>query len=65
MDKITEFIRSIKYSIINNSLNLQLSAAVKPDILEAKYRWYQDWQSWIEEDIIDYCVIMNYYSDLK
>ena len=43
MDKITEFIRSIKYSIINDSLDLQLSAAVKPDILEAKFRWYQDW----------------------
>jgi len=65
MNKISEFIRSIKYLIIKDSLNLELSAAVKPDILESKYRWYQDWESWIEEDIIDYCVIMNYYSDLN
>ena len=65
MDKITEFIRSIKYSIINDSLDLQLSAAVKPDILEAKFRWYQDWTSWIDEELLDFCVVMNYYTDFN
>ena len=65
IDKITEFVRSIKYLIINDSLNIKLSAAVKPDILEAKYRWYQDWESWINEDIIDFCVVMNYYEDFN
>ena len=63
IDKISEFVRSIKYLIINDSLDVKLSAAVKPDILEAKYRWYQDWESWINEDIIDFCVVMNYYED--
>jgi len=65
IDKITEFIRSIKYSIIKDSLDLDLSAAVKPDISEAKYRWYQDWVSWLDEDILDFCVIMNYYTDFN
>ena len=51
--------------ILNDSLDIELSVAVKPDILEAKYRWYQDWPSWIEEDLVDYCVIMNYYLDLN
>ena len=63
VNKITQFVRSIKYLTLNDSLNLQVSAAVKPDMLEAKYRWFQDWESWIEEDIIDFCVIMNYYDD--
>ena len=40
-----------------DSLDIQISVAVKPNYIEAKYRWYQDWESWIEEDIIDYCVI--------
>jgi len=65
IDKITEFIRSIKYSIISDSLDLQLSAAVKPDILEAKFRWYQDWTSWIDEELLDFCVVMNYYTDFN
>ena len=63
INKITQFVRSIKYLTLNDSLNLQVSAAVKPDMLEAKYRWFQDWESWIKEDIIDFCIIMNYYDD--
>lgn len=63
--KITEFVRSIKYLLLSNSLDLKVSAAVKPDILEAKYRWYQDWESWINEDIIDFCVLMNYYDNFE
>ena len=65
MDKITEFLRSVKYSLIQDSLDIVLSTAVKPDILEAKYRWYQDWVYWVEEDIVDFCVIMNYYTNLN
>ena len=65
INKINEFVRSIKYLIINNSLDIELSAAVKPDLLEAKYRWYQDWSSWINEDLVDFCVIMNYNTDLN
>ena len=63
INKITQFVRSIKYLTLNDSLNLQVSAAVKPDMLEAKYRWFQDWESWINEDIIDFCIVMNYYDD--
>ena len=65
INKINEFVRSIKYLIINNSLDIELSAAVKPDLLEAKYRWYQDWSAWINEDLVDFCVIMNYNTDLN
>ena len=48
-----------------HSLDIELSTAVKPDLLEATYRWYQDWPQWIEEDLVDFCVIMNYYADLN
>ncbi len=65
INKINEFVRSIKYLILNNSLDIELSAAVKPDLLESKYRWYQDWSSWIDEDLVDFCVIMNYNADLN
>ena len=33
-------------------MDIELSAAVKPELLEAKYRWYQDWIYWINENFI-------------
>ena len=65
INKITEFVRAVKYLIINDSLDMELSVAVKPDLLEAKYRWYQNWPDWVHEDLVDFCVIMNYYVDLN
>ena len=62
-DKITQLVRSLKYSFISDSLNIQLSAAVKPSFINSKNRWYQDWSSWIKEDLIDFVVIMNYTSN--
>tara|TARA_B100000029_G_C17543236_1_gene947479 strand:+ start:571 stop:1794 length:1224 start_codon:yes stop_codon:yes gene_type:complete len=65
LDNITQFVRSIKYLIINDGLNVELSAAVKPNIIESKYRWSQDWISWIKEDIVDFVVIMNYEENIN
>ena len=64
-NKITELVRSLKYSFINDSLNIQLSAAVKPNFVNSKNRWFQDWSSWIKEDLIDFAVIMNYDTDFN
>ena len=64
-DKITELVRSLKYSFINDSLDIQLSAAVKPNFIDSKNRWYQDWSSWIKEDLMDFTVIMNYDYDFN
>ena len=64
-NKITELVRSIKYSILNDSINIQLSASVKPNYFNAKFRWYQDWMSWIDENIIDFIVIKNFSSNLS
>ena len=65
MNKITEFVRAVRYSTMKDSLDIKLSVAVKPDIFEAKYRWYQDWLTWINEDIVDFCVVMNYYTNFN
>ena len=57
-------------SLINNyneikSKNIKLSVAVKPDIYEAKNRWNQNWDIWLNENYIDFVVIMNYYNDTE
>ena len=47
------------------SKNIKLSVAVKPDIYEAKIRWNQNWDKWLNNNFIDFVVVMNYYSDTE
>jgi len=47
------------------SKNIKLSIAVKPDIYEAKIRWNQNWDNWLNNNFIDFAVIMNYYADTE
>jgi uncharacterized lipoprotein YddW (UPF0748 family) len=44
--------------------NLSLSVAVKPDPVQAKHRYFQDWKSWLEKKICDFIVMMNYRTNL-
>ena len=63
-DKITTLIKDV-YNLLSKYDNLELSAAVKPNIYESKKRWNQDWDYWIRENYIDFVVIMNYFSDTE
>ena len=63
-NKINELVKDL-YNLLSNYDNLKLSAAVKPDIYEAKTRWNQNWDYWIRENYIDFVVIMNYFSDTE
>ena len=38
---------------------------MKEGYIKAKDRWYQDWMSWINEDIIDFVIIKNYSNDFN
>jgi len=57
---ITQLLNNIKLYIDSFHPNILLSAAVKPNPREAKNRWSQDWIRWINEDILDFVVPMNY-----
>ena len=59
-DNITNLIRSVKKYIDDNNVEIELTAAVKSDLLQSKSKWYQDWGYWIENDILDFVVVMNY-----
>ena len=65
LNSITDLIKSTINLIENNGIDIDLSIAVKPDIIESKYRWSQDWISWLKSDLIDYAVIMNYETDIN
>jgi uncharacterized lipoprotein YddW (UPF0748 family) len=49
----------------NFSKQIKLSVAVKPDIYEAKVRWNQNWDYWLNNDFVDFVVVMNYFSDME
>ena len=59
-DNITELLINLNSFREFNHLDIQISAAVKSNILESKTRWYQDWRFWIENSIVDFVVPMNY-----
>lgn len=65
-DAITTLVRNI-YAEINKPGRkvVKLSAAVKPNIIEAKNRWDQEWDKWLEEKIIDFVVSMSYYKEIS
>jgi uncharacterized lipoprotein YddW (UPF0748 family) len=39
---------------------IKVSVAVKPDPIQAKHRYFQDWMDWLRKGICDFVVIMNY-----
>ena len=50
---------------MNSNKEIQLSAAVKPNLVIARERWFQNWQYWLENDIVDFVVPMNYFPEIK
>ena len=64
-DAVTDLVREIYEKINIPGRDIILSAAVKPNLVDAKYRWYQEWDKWVEEGIIDFVVPMNYYKEIR
>ncbi|RMZ49069.1 hypothetical protein EB821_04285 [Candidatus Marinimicrobia bacterium PRS2] len=64
-DAVTELVRNIYTEIHKKGNNIKLSAAVKPNLIDAKYRWYQEWDKWVKEGMIDFVVPMNYFKEIR
>jgi uncharacterized lipoprotein YddW (UPF0748 family) len=64
VENLSLFIEEIYKSIKNIKAEVELSVAVKPDPIQAKHRYFQDWISWINKSYCDFLVIMNYRRDL-
>jgi len=56
LERISKIVKSIQP-------DLKVSVAVKPDPVEAKHRYFQDWLNWIQRDVCDFVVLMNYRTD--
>ncbi len=61
-DAITDLIRMVWEDVITQNKDVQLSAAVKPNLPMAKERYFQNWEYWLESGLLDFVVPMNYYA---
>lgn len=57
---ITELVSDIKGVVRSSGKPIRLSAAVKPDPFDAKHAFYQEWEKWLQEGLLDFAVPMNY-----
>lgn len=64
-DAITELVIALQNTIDSTRKPIVLSAAVKPDIFEARDHFYQDWGKWLKLDYLDFVVPMNYTTDAE
>lgn len=62
-DQVTETVRRVYSDIKKIKPHIAVSCAVLPDINDSYNRKMQDWQKWIEEDIVDFIVPMVYTPD--
>ncbi len=60
---ITKFVKNANVEIKNNLPNCIISAAVKPNIFNAKLTFAQEWDLWLSAGYIDWAVPMNYNTD--
>jgi len=59
-NSITSFVKKASDKIRSNSNNIIISAAVKPNIYDAKLLFFQEWDLWLSAGYLDWAVPMNY-----
>lgn len=52
-------------SKVNNIIDTDIYVAVKGSPEDSINRWYQDWDSWLLDDLVDGIIIKNYNLDFK
>jgi len=59
-ESVTDFMRKCSEVVMVNKPDCTLSVAVKPNPSVAKNRFFQEWDQWLAEGLVDYVVPMNY-----
>lgn len=62
---ITDLVRETRKLVDYLNPNIELSAAVKPNLYEARDRFFQEWDVWIAAGYLDKAIVMNYAANLK
>jgi uncharacterized lipoprotein YddW (UPF0748 family) len=64
-ERVEKFVESAKRLLAAKNENLLLSAAVKPNPVKAYINFGQNWPKWLNEQIVDHVIIMNYADNVK
>ena len=62
-DQVTSFIKKVRNLIDEVKPEVKLSAAVFPDIEEARNKKNQNWPEWTKTELLDYIAFMAYSTD--
>ena len=62
---VTELVRETKNLIQSVKPSITLTAAVKPNLYQARERFFQEWDVWLAAGYLDKAIVMNYTKDLK
>ena len=62
---VTDLVRELRKMIDYLDPNVELTAAVKPNLYEARDRFFQEWDVWLAAGYLDKALVMNYASNLK
>jgi uncharacterized lipoprotein YddW (UPF0748 family) len=65
MYHISDLVSQLKMDIVSFNPWVKLSAAVKPDPVEARVGFGQDWPNWLLNRWVDFVVIMDYSQDTE
>lgn len=61
--QLTHLVKSLSRLVKKRSPGLLVSCAVVPSAERAYLSFFQDWPLWLEENLVDYVVLMNYTPD--
>lgn len=64
-DSVTSLLGKCNALILEEKPRCVLSVAVKPIPDEARNRYFQEWDRWLAQGLVDYVVPMNYTADLR
>lgn len=62
---LTLFIRDLSLLIKRQNPHLFFSAAVKPDYMDARYSYFQDWATWLDAGYVDLVCLMAYTRNIR
>ena len=64
-DELSAVLSEFKSQINGLDSEVLLSVAVKPNPVSAKHKFFQDWTTWLNKDLCDFVVLMNYNTELS
>lgn len=59
-NNLTIFVKDLNENLKKNRPGIQISVAVKPNYLTARYEYYQDWMAWLNSGLVDFVCLMSY-----